>query len=102
MKEISYIHSEAYAAGELKHGSLALITKDFLSIILSPEDSYYEQNISTINEVKARNGVVFAIGTHEVEKADRTIIIPKTHDILYPLLEVVAMQLLAYYTALEL
>ncbi len=102
MKEISYIHSEAYAAGELKHGSLALITKDFLSIILSPEDMYYEQNISTINEVKARNGVVFAIGTHEVEKADRSIIIPKTHDALYPLLEVVAMQLLAYYTALEL
>lgn len=102
MKEISYIHSEAYAAGELKHGSLALITKDFLSIILAPEDSYYEQNISTINEVKARDGVVVALGTKDVEKADRTIIIPKTHDALYPLLEVVVMQLLAYYTALDL
>lgn len=102
MKEISYIHSEAYAAGELKHGSLALITKDFLSIILAPEDFYYEQNISTINEVKARSGVIFAVWTKEVEKADRTIIIPKTHDALYPLLEVVVMQLLSYYTALDL
>lgn len=99
MKEISYIHSEAYAAGELKHGSLALITNKFLSIILAPEDSLFEQNLSTINEVKARNGVVFAVGTQEVEKADASLLIPKTHEALYPILETIVLQLLSYYTA---
>lgn len=99
MKEITYIHSEAYAAWELKHGSLALISPAFLSIVLCPQDNFLEQNMNTIHEIKARNGVVYAISTQVQEKADKTLLMPQIHEVFYPLLETLILQLLSYYTA---
>jgi glutamine---fructose-6-phosphate transaminase (isomerizing) len=101
IKEISYIHAEGYAAGEMKHGPIALIDESFPSIILVPKDSVYEKTLSAIEEIKARGGKVIAIttkGAKEVEKfADEVIYIPKTLEMLTPLLTVVPLQLLAYY-----
>ncbi len=102
MKEISYIHTEGYASGEMKHGPIALIDKDFPSVILAPKDSVYDKTLSAIEEIKARSGKVIALTTHgtkQVEKiADDVIYIPKTLELLTPLLAVVPLQLLAYYT----
>lgn len=96
-KEITYIHSEAYPAGELKHGPLALIDEKHPSIVLNPHDALYEKTASAIHEVEARNGRVITIGDKESD-----ILIPTTLDILFPFLTVVPCQLLAYYTALKL
>ncbi len=98
LKEITYIHSEAYPAGELKHGPLALISEKFPSIVLNPTDALYDKTASAIHEVEARKGLVFTIG----DGADSTIRIPQTIDILYPFLTVIPCQLIAYYTALKL
>lgn len=101
IKEISYIHAEGYAAGEMKHGPIALIDVQFPSIILAPEDSVYEKTLSAIEEIKARSGKVVAIstsGTKEIARiADDVIEIPKTIEMLTPLLSVIPLQLLAYY-----
>ena len=101
IKEISYIHAEGYAAGEMKHGPIALIDKNFPSVVIAPRDSVYEKTISIIEEVKARSGRVVAIatkGSKEVENlADDIIYIPKTLEMLTPLLSVVPLQLIAYY-----
>lgn len=101
IKEISYIHAEGYAAGEMKHGPIALIDNDFPSVILAPKDSVYDKTLSAIEEIKARGGKVIAIttkGSREVERiADDVIYIPKTLEMLTPLLSVVPLQLLAYY-----
>jgi len=97
-KEITYIHSEAYPAGELKHGPLALIDERHPSIVLNPEDALYDKTASAIHEVEARKGLVFTIG----DKEDSDIIIPKTLDILFSFLTVIPCQLLAYYAALKL
>lgn len=101
IKEISYIHAEGYPSGEMKHGPIALIDKDFPSIILAPKDSVYEKTISTIEEVKARSGKVVAIatvGSKDMENiANDVIYIPKTLEMLTPLLMVIPLQLLAYY-----
>ncbi len=97
-KEITYIHSEAYPAGELKHGPLALIDDAHPSIVLNPGDALYEKTASAIHEVEARNGKVYTIGTDD----ESTIQIPKTMDILYPFLTVIPCQLLAYYAAKKL
>ncbi|MBP6921556.1 glutamine--fructose-6-phosphate transaminase (isomerizing) [Candidatus Gracilibacteria bacterium] len=98
LKEITYIHSEAYPAGELKHGPLALISDNFPSIVLNPTDALYDKTASAIHEVEARRGPVYTIGNKE----DSTIQIPETIDILYPFLTVIPCQLIAYYTALKL
>ena len=102
IKEISYIHAEGYPSGEMKHGPIALIDKNFPSVILAPKDSVYEKTLSAIEEIKARSGKIVAIttdGTIEVEKyANDTIYIPKTLELLTPLLSVIPLQLLAYYT----
>jgi len=101
IKEISYIHAEGYASGEMKHGPIALIDKNFPSIILAPKDSVYEKTFSTIEEIKARSGKIVAIatkGSQEVEEhANDVIYIPKTLEMLTPLLSVVPLQILAYY-----
>lgn len=97
-KEITYIHSEAYPAWELKHGPLALISEDFPSIVLNPEDALFDKTDSAIHEIEARKGQVFTIGNDE----HATIKIPKTLDILSPFLTVIPCQLLSYYTALKL
>lgn len=98
LKEITYIHSEAYPAGELKHGPLALIDEKHPSIVLNPTDALHDKTASAIHEVEARKGLVYTIGNG----SDSTIQIPETMDILYPFLTVVPCQLLAYYTALKL
>jgi len=97
-KEITYIHSEAYPAWELKHGPLALIDEKHPSIVLHPEDALYDKTASAIHEIEARNGLVYTIG----DKVDSSIVIPKTLDILFPFLTVIPCQLLAYYAALKL
>ncbi len=104
LKEISYIHAEAYAAGELKHGTLALITQSVPVIALATQKSVYEKTLSNIKEVKARDAVVIGIaseGDNELEKyVDHVIKVPQTDELLSPLLAVVPLQLLAYFAAI--
>lgn len=104
LKEVSYIHSEAYAAGELKHGTIALIEEGTLIVALATQSHIIEKTISNIKEVKAR-GAFSAVVTQKsmVEKlshvADVIIAIPDTEDLFAPLLAVIPMQMFAYYTA---
>ena len=104
LKEISYIHAEAYAAGELKHGTLALIVEGVPVIALATQKSVYEKTLSNIKEVKARDAVVIGIaaaGDEELEKyVDHVIRVPETDELLIPILTVVPLQLLAYYAAI--
>lgn len=104
LKEISYIHAEAYAAGELKHGTLALITRGIPVVALATQKSVYEKTLSNIKEVKARDAVVIGVaarGDGELHKyTDHVIFVPETDELLIPLLTVLPLQLLAYYTAL--
>ena len=103
LKEISYIHAEAYAA-ELKHGTLALIVEGVPVIALATQKSVYDKTISNIKEVKARDAVVIGIaaaGDTEIEKyVDHVMYVPDTDELLIPLLAVVPLQLLAYYAAI--
>ncbi len=103
LKEISYIHAEAYPAGELKHGPLALVSEDTPTLAICPQDSVYEKTFSNIQEVKARNGRVIALATAGDEKikmvSDDVIYIPKVRDIFYPLLIAIPLQLFAYHLA---
>lgn len=105
LKEISYIHAEGCGAGEMKHGPIAMIDKDFPTMALAPKDSLYEKMISNIHEIKARKGPVVAIATEgdtEVSKlADDVIYVPQTMEMLSPILNVVPLQLFAYYFAKE-
>ncbi|MBQ7478055.1 MAG: glutamine--fructose-6-phosphate transaminase (isomerizing) [Selenomonadaceae bacterium] len=104
LKEISYIHAEAYAAGELKHGTLALIVEGVPVIALATQKSVYEKTLSNIKEVKARDAVVIGIaaeGDEELQKyVDHVIKVPETDELLIPLLTVVPLQLLAYFAAI--
>ena len=104
LKEISYIHAEAYASGELKHGTLALIVEGVPVIALATQKSVYEKTLSNIKEVKARDAIVIGIaaqGDSELEKyLDHVIFVPETDELLIPLLAVVPLQLLAYYAAI--
>ena len=103
LKEISYIHAEGYPAAEMKHGPIALITKDMPVIFIATQDSVYAKVLSNIEEVKSRSGKVIAIATegdnHITEKVDHVFFIPKTSDVLTPLLSVIPLQLLAYHMA---
>ena len=104
LKEISYIHAEAYAAGELKHGTLALVTEGVPVVALVTQRHVYDKTLSNIKEVSARDAYVIALalkGDEEIEKvADEVIYVPQNLDFLMPLLTVVPLQLLAYYAAL--
>lgn len=104
LKEISYIHAEAYAAGELKHGTLALIESGVPVIALATQKTIYEKTLSNIKEVKARDAVIIGIAAandNELEKyVDHVIKVPVTDELLIPLLTVVPLQLLAYYAAI--
>ncbi|WP_310551712.1 glutamine--fructose-6-phosphate transaminase (isomerizing) [Paenibacillus glufosinatiresistens] len=107
LKEISYIHSEAYAAGELKHGTLALIEEGIPVIALATQESVLEKTISNIKEVKARGADVLAITDEAhvndvLKSVDQAFVIPKTLPLLTPALSVVVTQLLAYYASLAL
>ncbi len=103
LKEISYIHAEGYAAGELKHGPLALISKDTPVVALATRASTYDKMLNNIKEVKARAAPVLAIAgadDAEIEKyVDAVIRVPATDELLYPILSSVVVQLLAYYSA---
>lgn len=105
LKEISYLHSEALAAGELKHGTLALVTEDTPVVALLTQRPVQEKMISNIQEVKARGGPVIAVaydGDREVTKhVDTVIRIPETTDLLAPVLAIIPLQLLAYHVARE-
>jgi len=101
LKEISYIHAEGYGAGEMKHGPIALIDKDMPTVVIAPLDSVYEKVLSNIQEIKARRGQVIAIasqGNKEIaELADDVIYIPKTLEMLTPILAVMPLHLFAYH-----
>jgi glucosamine--fructose-6-phosphate aminotransferase (isomerizing) len=103
LKEISYIHAEAYAAGELKHGTLALIVEGVPVFALATQPELYEKTISNIKEVKARDATVIALvneGDRETAKSvDYVLEIPKIHPMLTPILSVVPLQLFAYHAA---
>lgn len=105
LKEISYVHSEAYAAGELKHGTISLIEEGTLVIAVATQEQLYEKLVSNVKEVKARGAYVVAIvkeGSENIEGvADQVLYIPNTDDIFTSTLTVVPMQLFAYYTAIE-
>jgi glucosamine--fructose-6-phosphate aminotransferase (isomerizing) len=105
LKEISYIHAEGYASGEMKHGPIALIDSEFPTFAIIPDDSVYEKSVSNIEEIKARNGKIVALtneGCAEASRvADDVIVIPKTIEMLTPLLAVAPLQLFAYYVAIE-
>jgi glucosamine--fructose-6-phosphate aminotransferase (isomerizing) len=103
LKEISYIHAEGYAAGEMKHGPIALIDRDMPVVMLAPRDRLYEKTVSNLMEVKARHAPVIAF-VSEGEKdlgrvADAVFTIPKVPALLSPILFAVALQLLAYHIA---
>ena len=106
LKEISYVHAEGLASGEIKHGPIALIEEGFPTIIIAPQDSVYEKTISNLEEIKARKGKVIVIttkGNKNLEKlADDVIYIPETLELLSPLLSIVPLHLFAYYFAKKL
>ena len=103
MKEISYIHAEGYAAGEMKHGPIALIDKDMPVIVLAPRDRLYEKTVSNLMEVKARNAPVIAFvtaGERDLGRiADAVFTVPDVHPLLTPVLFTIPLQLLAYHIA---
>ena len=103
LKEISYAHAEGYAAGEMKHGPIALIDEHMPVVVVMPRDANYEKTLGNVQEVRARDGRVIAIATdgdEEAEKlAEHVLFVPKVADALVPLVAVVPLQLLAYYIA---
>jgi len=101
LKELSYIHAEAIAGGELKHGPLALMDSNVYVIIINPNDSTYSDTINSANEIKARGAKIIGIADKESDIYDYWIKIPPIDEILYPIIEIVPIQLLSYYTALE-
>jgi glucosamine--fructose-6-phosphate aminotransferase (isomerizing) len=104
LKEISYVHAEAYQAGELKHGPLALIQPDMPSVVIIPSDDLIAKNISTIEQIKARGGPVIAVTSADIPDglADATIRVPRAEPELEPILFNIPLQLLAYHAAAKL
>ncbi|MCY7343558.1 MAG: glutamine--fructose-6-phosphate transaminase (isomerizing) [Pseudonocardia sp.] len=104
LKEISYVHAEAYPSAELKHGPLALVSPELPTVAIVPDDDLLDKNTSTLSEIKARKGPVIALGHRQlpVELADRTIVIPRNEPELDPILLSVPLQLLAYHAAVAL
>jgi glucosamine--fructose-6-phosphate aminotransferase (isomerizing) len=105
LKEISYIHAEGYAGGEMKHGPIALVAERLPVVVLAPRDSHYDRMLSNIEQVRARDGMVIAVtdanDTVLASKADHVIVVPPTSDLLSPILTVIPMQLLAYHIAVR-
>ena len=102
LKEISYIHAEAYPAAELKHGPLALVGPDVPTVAVVPDDELFEKNLSTIAEINSRQGPVLAVGHSEelAKVADEVLLVPKSEPELDALLLGIPLQLLAYHAAL--
>jgi len=105
LKEISYIHAEAYAAGELKHGPIALIDKDLPVIVFAPHDGLFEKTVSNMQEVMARQGKVLLIsdakGLAEAGEVPFRLAMPTVPDFIAPIVYAVPAQLIAYHTALH-
>jgi len=105
LKEVSYIHAEGYAAGEMKHGPIALIDADLPVVVLCPKDRNHEKTLSNMQEVRAREGRVISVTTQGDRDAaalsEATFSMPETHEAVLPLLSVIPMQLLSYYVAVE-
>ena len=105
LKEISYIHSEAYAAGELKHGTISLIEEGMPVIVAATQSKLFDKTISNVREVKSRGAMVIIICRDSMniddDCADYKIGLPESEDMFLPMLSVVAMQLIAYYTAVQ-
>jgi glucosamine--fructose-6-phosphate aminotransferase (isomerizing) len=103
LKEIAYIHAEGYAAGEMKHGPIALIDPAFPTMALAPEDASYEKIVSNIQEIRAREGHIVAVTSEGNTKlgslVDDIVWVPRNHEILTPLLTIVPLQLFAYHCA---
>ncbi|MGW3042421.1 glutamine--fructose-6-phosphate transaminase (isomerizing) [Kitasatospora sp. NPDC001159] len=104
LKEISYVHAEAYPASELKHGPLALISPELPTVALVPDDELLDKNLTTLGEIKARHGRVIAVAHRRPEEklADHCILVPKSEPELDPLLLNIPLQLLAYHAAVAL
>ena len=103
LKEISYIHAEGYAAGEMKHGPIALVDEEMPVVVLAPRDRLYDKTVNNLMEVQARNAPVIALaseGDHDIHRvAEAVLSIPNVHPLLTPVLFAVALQLLAYHIA---
>ncbi len=104
LKEISYVHAEAYPSAELKHGPLALVNPELPTVAIVPDDDLLDKNISTLSEIKARRGPVIAIAHRELptDLADRTVVIPRNEPELDPILLSIPLQILAYHAAVVL
>ena len=105
LKEIAYIHSEAYAAGELKHGPISLIEEGTLVVAVATVDQLFDKTMSNVKEVRARGADVFAVTTEkhaeEIRKTVQTAVtVPVTHPMLQPSLTIIPLQVFAYYVAL--
>jgi glucosamine--fructose-6-phosphate aminotransferase (isomerizing) len=105
LKEVSYIHAEAYAAGELKHGPIALLDREFPVVALAPQDSVYEKMLSNMEEVKARKAPLIVVAnqgdTEAVRLADDVFLVPRVHPLLQPIISVIPLHLFAYYIGVE-
>ena len=103
LKEISYIHSDAYAAGELKHGTISLVEDGTLVIALATHQNLFDKMVSNVKEVKARGAIVLGMTTEnntQIEQVtDDVFYIPQTCDVMLPSLTVIPLQLFAYYVA---
>ena len=103
LKEISYIHAEAYPAGEMKHGPIALIDRDMPVLAIAPKDPWYEKMISQIEQAKARGGSVIAVATEGDDRlpdlCDHIFWVPETPWLLSPVVTVIPLQLFAYHIA---
>jgi glutamine---fructose-6-phosphate transaminase (isomerizing) len=104
LKEISYVHAEAYQAGELKHGPLALISPEMPSLVIIPSDDLVAKNISTIEQIKARGGPVIALTSADLPEgtADAVIRVPRAEPALEPILLNIPLQVFAYHAAAKL
>ena len=101
LKELTYIHAEGIPGGELKHGPLALMDSNVYVIIINPDDSTYQDTLNSANEIKARGAKIIGISNKSNSVYDYWIEIPEMDEATYPLVEIIPIQLLAYYAALE-
>ena len=101
LKELTYIHAEGIPGGELKHGPLALMDSNVYVIIINPSDSTYTDTLTSAREIKARGAKIIGISDIQSDIYDHWIQIPKTDEVSYPITEIIPIQLLAYYAAVE-
>ena len=103
LKEVSYVHAEAYPASELKHGPLALVDSELPTVAIVPDDPLHEKNRSSVEQVRARGGRVLAVAHRQLDGlADATIVVPRSEPELDPILLGIPLQLLAYHAAVAL